>query len=329
MLTPPSDLDSAALVHALAHWELRDSRLEYLPVGFGSHHWSADGSDGRRAFVTVDDLAAGFQGGEEVDAAFAALERAYGTAASLRDSGGLEFVLAPLEDDEGVPVRRLNARYAVSVAPFVDGTSSPFGAYESKDERRRMGELLGRLHVAGALVPADLPRRDDCCIHSRSALSEALASLNLQWETGHFAEPTRVLLAAHVEELNLRLRNYDALASKVRQRSESWVLTHGEPHRGNVIVDALGGLRLVDWDTTLVAPRERDLRMVLDEELTGWDEYTATFGDVSLDHEALALYREGWELSDIAVFVALSRQPHEEDENTAATFAHLLEYLDG
>lgn len=327
MLTPPTDLDSAALVEALAHWGLRDPRLEYLPVGFGSHHWHTESSDGSRAFVTVDDLAAGFQGGEDVDSSFAALERAYRTAAFLRDAGGLEFVLAPLDDAEGAPTRRIGERYAVCVAPFVDGTSSSFGAYESTDERRRMGEILGRLHVAGEAVPAGLPRRDDLSIPSRSALSEALANLALPWETGPFAEATRALLAAHADELQRSLRSHDARAGRLRQRSDSWVVTHGEPHRGNVIVDAVGGRLLIDWDTTLVAPRERDLWWVLDDELAGWDEYTAIVGDVTLDTDALELYRQGWDLADVAVFVALFRQPHEEDENTAATFGHLRECL--
>jgi spectinomycin phosphotransferase len=329
MLTPPTDLDSTALVHALAHWDLSDARLEYTPVGFGSHHWTADGSEGLRAFVTVDDLAAGFQAGGGVEAAFAALERAYRTAAALRDLGGLDFVLAPLEDDEGALLRRLDERYAVSVAPFVDGTSSSFGAYESKDERRRIGELLGRLHVAGEIVPAGLPRRDDFSVPSRSALTEALATLGVAWETGPFAEPARILLAAAAEELEERLRSYDVLAARVRGRSQTWVITHGEPHRGNVIAAAAGGLRLVDWDTTRLAPRERDLWMVLDDELTGWDEYARLAGEVSLDREALELYRQWWDLADIALFVAVLRQPHEDDEQTAATYENLRGYLGG
>ena len=105
-------------------------------------------------------------------------------------------------------------------------------------------------------------------------------------------------------------------------------MTHGEPHRANVIVEAKDELRLIDWDTTRVAPRERDLWMVLDDELTGWDEYAAVVGDVSLDAEALELYRRWWDLADIATFVAVFRRPHEDDENTAATFAGLRGYLD-
>src|SRR5688572_10889860 len=113
MLAPPTDLDTPALVAALARWGLCDPALEYLPVGFGSHHWRAGRPDGTSAFVTVDDLAAGFQSGGVADSSFAALERAYRTAGALRDAG-LEFVLAPLGDDEGTPVRRIGKRYAAS-----------------------------------------------------------------------------------------------------------------------------------------------------------------------------------------------------------------------
>jgi spectinomycin phosphotransferase len=327
VLTPPADLDRGGLVSALAHWGLREARLVYLPVGFGAHHWAADGADGRRAFVTVDDLGAGFQRGDDADEAFVALERAYCTAAALRDEAGLEFVLAPLYDDEGVIVRRLAGRYAVSVAPFIEGTSSSYGAYESRAERRRMGNILGCLHAAGDRIPADLPRHDDCSIPSRSVLDDALAALDEPWGTGPFGDSTRVLLAGQREALNIRLRDYDALAAGVVGRPESWVLTHGEPHRANVLLDALGGLRLVDWDTALIAPRERDLGMVLDERLTGWSEYRSVVGDVSLDREALQLYRQWWDLADIAVFVALFRRPHDEDENTVASFTLLRSNL--
>jgi hypothetical protein len=53
-------------------------------------------------------------------------------------------------------------------------------------------------------------------------------------------------------------------------------------------------------DTTLIAPRERDLRMVLDDDLTGWDEYLAAAGDATLNLHAVELYRRWWELADIA-----------------------------
>ncbi len=317
MLTPPTDLDPQALVRALAHWGLHEPRLEYVPVGFGGHHWRAGD-----AFVTVDDLEAGFAAG------FAALDRAYRTAGALRDAG-LEFVLAAIPDDTGVPIRRLGERYAVSVTPFVEGTSSSFGNYETKDERRRTAELVGRVHAATGVLPPGLPRRDDLDIPARSTLEEALASLSRPWLTGPFAEPARTLLAHRADELRRTLQAHDERADRLRRRSGPWVVTHGEPHRANLVVDTTGSPHLVDWDTNLLAPRERDLWQVLDDELTGWEEYSAIVGDVALDAEAIEHYRRGWDLADIAAFVADFRRPHDEDENTVKAFGHLRAYLSG
>jgi spectinomycin phosphotransferase len=319
MLTPPADLDEATIAHALARWGLRSSELDYLPIGFGSHHWRTGDT-----FVTVDDLAAGFQAGDDEDEAFAALERAYRTASVLRDVG-LEFVLAPIADEEGRSIRRLTERYAVSVTPFVDGTSTSWGAYESKDERRRVAALVGRLHLAGERV-RDLPRLDELTIPSRPVLLEALATLDVPWQSGPYADRARTALAAASDDLHRRLAAYDRDAARVLERTDSWVVTHGEPHRANFITTS-EGLRLVDWDTTRLAPRERDLWLVLDDELTGWDEYAAVVGDVLLDRETLELYRRWWDLADIAVFTADLRRPHVDSEQSAANLKSLRDNL--
>ena len=176
--------------------------------------------------------------------------------------------------------------------------------------------------------PAGLPGRDDLEIPARSILEEALASLSVPWTTGPFAEPARALLAARTEKVQRSLKAHDERATRLRRRSDEWVVTHGEPHRANLIVDAAGAPYLVDWDTALVAPRERDLWHVLDDERTGWDEYAAIAGDVALDVEALEHYRQGWDLADIAAFVAEFHRPHEEDANTSASFGYLCASLD-
>ena len=162
MLTEPRDLDRSELTRVLAdRWGLRDPQLDYLAVGFGSHHWRAVDSRGTRSFVTVDDLEAGTRTTPDPDSALAALDRAFRTAALLRDDAALEFVLAPQVDREGEVIRRLNDRYAVTVAPLIDGESSEYGPYERPDDRREMGAVLGLLHAATEQVPTDLPRRED------------------------------------------------------------------------------------------------------------------------------------------------------------------------
>ena len=327
MLAEPTDLERAALLTALErHWRLHPVTLDYLPVGFGSHHWRAVDASGAEHFVTVDDLAAGFQT-PGMDDAFAALERAYTTAAFLRDEAKLDFVVAARPDDEGAVIRRVTERYAVTVSPLVAGETSEWGPWESVDDRRSMGGVLGRLHAVTNEIPAKLLRREDFAIPSRSVVMEALHALNRPWNSGPFAEPTRQLLAKAAESYLQRLQEYDDLAAEVLASSEPWVITHGEPHRANVIRASGGAMLLVDWDTTLLAPRERDLRMVLDDDLTGWDEYVAVVGDASLNPRAIELYRRWWDLADSAIYIALFRNPHARDGNTVASWENLTHCL--
>jgi spectinomycin phosphotransferase len=327
LFTEPRDLDRSDLEALLErHWKLRVVELEYLPVGFGSHHWLATDRHGEQRFVTADDLEAGFQAGPDTDSAFVALDRAFRTAAALRDRANLEYVVAPLLDDEGTVIRRLDARYAVTVSPFVEGESRSYGPFESPAERRQMQRILGRLHGASGRIPAGLPRRDDFAVPSRDALSEALRDLDRPWTSGPFAEPARRLLGDSLQDVERRFHEYDELAGELRGTSESWAITHGEPHSANVI-RAPDGLRLVDWDTTLVAPRERDLRMVLDDDMTGWAEYIDVTGPVTLDQRALRLYAVWWDLADIGIFIEGFRRPHERTEDTTAAWRALRSYL--
>jgi hypothetical protein len=53
-----------------------------------------------------------------------------------------------------------------------------------------------------------------------------------------------------------------------------------------------------------------DLRMVLHEDLTGWDNYIGAAGDTTLSREAIELYRRWWELADVTTFVDVCRRKH-------------------
>ena len=69
--------------------------------------------------------------------------------------------------------------------------------------------------------------------------------------------------------------------------------------------------------------------MVLDDGLTGWDEYRAAAADVALDLAALGLHRRMWALADIASFVALLRRSHADTTDTRKAVAALRTYLGG
>ena len=121
---------------------------------------------------------------------------------------------------------------------------------------------------------------------------EALDDRSATWSSGPFAEPARALLNGHAEALASALDHYDSLVSDVIGGSGISVLTHGEPHVGNTI-NTPDGVVLIDWDTLLVALRERDLWSLMGEDPAVRAYYENKAG-VTLDDEALSLYSLCW-----------------------------------
>jgi aminoglycoside phosphotransferase (APT) family kinase protein len=89
------------------------------------------------------------------------------------------------------------------------------------------------------------------------------------------------------------------------------VVTHGEPHPGNLIHTS-DGLALVDWDTVALAPPERDLWMLDDGSDTVVTAYRDLTG-ITLDRAAMAAYRLLWAITDVAAFTAQLRCEHQQD----------------
>jgi len=320
----PEGLLQAGLLAGLAEgWGLDAARAAYLPVGFGSHHWDVTDAAGRRRFVTVDDLDHKGWLGTDRDTAFAGLRAAFDPAVALRHDAGLPFVVAPLPASDGASVRRLDARYAVSVFPFVEGSGAGWGGERTAEERAGVIGLLAALHRA---TPAALPfaRRRHLDLPRRGSLEVALRELDRPWTGGPFSEPAREVLAAHTGSLLRRLAAYDRLAGQVAAAPEGLVVTHGEPHPGNVLHVA-GGLALVDWDTVGLAPPERDLWHVTadPDEL---DRYTEATGH-RVDAAAIALYRLRWDLDDISIYTAELRSPHARTADTEQAFLSLRGYV--
>jgi spectinomycin phosphotransferase len=303
-LNTPPRLDQGEIVAALAAgWGFRGAVVEYAALGFGSHHWIATDAGGARCFVTVDDLS------NAGDSGFARLTAAFQTARRLRDDG-LEFVVAPLPDGRGDVVRRLNVRFSIAVFPYIEGVSGRFGAYAAEQQRRDVRGLIDLLHGATGVVE-DIALREDFSVAARRSLEHALTELDRPWDSGPFAEPARLLLVEIEEDLQAAFATYDELVELASADPTPWVITHGEPHAGNVIWTD-DGPRLVDWDTALIAPAARDLWAV---------------AGPSAD-PGFALYRLRWDLTEIALYVSEFRRPHDRTADTVVSWRGLQHSAD-
>lgn len=310
----PDGVEVGAVIDALRDgWGFEVDTVEYAPVGAGSFHWHVTDGSGTRGFVTVDDLGWKTWLGDTHDESFEGLAHAFDAAAALR-AAGLHFVVAPIRAGDDESVRRLDERYSIALFPFVDGQPGDFGPYGNDDDRLGVVALLAELHAATAAagmgvltVGFELP--------GRRHLELALAEQDEPWTGGPLSEPARAAVRASAPQLTDLLAFADRLAAEARTRRGDWVVTHGEPHPGNVMRTTEGEQVLVDWDTVALGPPERDLWMLVDEGEDASELYAQLTG-TQPDEAALDFFRLTWELKDLAEYLNLFRSPHEENDDT-------------
>jgi spectinomycin phosphotransferase len=313
---PPDGIDNRQLCRTLdEHWDLAPARLGYMPVGFGDHHWELTDCAGRRWFVTVAGLTGGWRGTGPA-AGYADLRAAMDTVVALAEAG-LEFAVAPVPTIDGRALAPLGAEHAITVFPYVDGA---YGDEIPPLDPLSVIDLLARLHRATPLARRTAPvRRLD--LAARPVLEAALGDLRLPWNGGPYSEPARQLLARHAFRLGQALTRFDELVSEAG--SGPPVITHGEPHPGNILRVA-GKLRLIDWDTTGLAPPERDLWSVADADSAEAERYAELTGHRA-SPAAMRAYRMRWSLDEIALSLSDFRGPHEQNEDTELTWGALTE----
>jgi spectinomycin phosphotransferase len=316
MYEPPTFVTDAEVLRGVSEgWRVDVDSVEYLPVGFGAHHWVARQALTPRLFITLDAL--------EPRRAADALEAAYAGAAALA-AGGLEFVLAPVAHRSGgftVPM----AGHALSCTPWREGVVAGTGPIESAQLARDNAAALARLHAARLDRPIPTWRP-----LVGPDLADGLAELTeTSWATGPYGESARVAIRRRVPAIRDWTKDYHQLAD--RARSRPWVPTHGEPHTANQLLSAVPGkgddplepprkarILFVDWETLARAPRERDLRPLVD---AGHAELVAP------DQAMIQLFDLEWRLDEISHYAARFFRPHHGTKDDRVAFGGLLAEL--
>ena len=295
MLEKPDLQDEKIIACVQAEYGLRVAAIAFLPLGadLNTAVYRVIAEDGAAYFLK---LRSGV-----FDETSVALPK------FLSDQGSAH-ILAPLATASGQLWANLDT-CKVILYPFVDGRNG----YEVNLSDRQwieFGAALKRVH--SVTLPAALSSRIQRETYSprwRDIVKTFMARL----ETGVFEDPVAANVAAFLQtkraEVFDLVERTERCAQALHAHSPEFVLCHSDLHAGNILIAADGAFYLVDWDTPILAPQERDLmyagggqfgdaRTPQAEEILFYQGY----GQTQIEPSALAYYRYERIVEDIAVY---------------------------
>jgi len=294
MLEKPDFPDEKIIACLQAEYGLRVAAIAFLPLGadLNTAVYRITNDDGTAYFLK---LRSGV-----FDETSVALPK-------FLSEQGITHIIAPLETNSGQLWTNLD-RFKVFVYPFIKGRNG----YEvdlTDEHWIEFGAALKRIH--SVTLPAELSnhiRRETFSPKWRESVKASLARI----ETDTFDDPVAADMAAFLrtkraEVLDLVERT-ERCAQALQTRSPEFVICHADLHAGNILIAASGALYIIDWDTLILAPKERDLMYA------GGGQFGATrtpdeeerlfyrgYGQAAVDSDALAYYRFERIIEDIAV----------------------------
>jgi spectinomycin phosphotransferase len=127
-----------------------------------------------------------------------------------------------------------------------------------------------------------------------------------------FPDPIAAQMAAFLrakrDDISHMVERAEALGDALRARPPEPVLCHADLHAANVLIDTDGALYVVDWDTLIFAPKERDLMFIGGGIGGAWNSaqeeawFYQGYGQTDIDPLALAYYRYERFVEDVAEY---------------------------
>ena len=253
-------------------------------------------------------------------------------ASLLRHRCNIPGVVAPLETLNGalsIPWQD----FQVSLFPFIEGKSRwdlwKVGKDFTDAELSQTGELLATIHGCPDTIASDsltiakydLPLRHE--FHTVLEAPEKIPTRN------GYQKRLLEAIAKHRLEVLQTLERYDALGRSAAARQTSFVITHGDPTPGNLILDTENQLHLIDWDGVCLGPPEKDLVSFTGErfEIVLEEYLTERQSDVSLHTDIFGFYIYEWTLNEIRDYGTKILFKNEDVQQNEYDWESLQDYL--
>lgn len=290
MLEPPKLADDLIIAQLSASYDLGVQALEFLPVGNDARAWSYRIKAATGTF-------------------FLKLRRGPVNRAALIVpryllNCGIDSVVAPIPAKSGGLYARIHANedFALMLYPFIIGVSR-WDMSLTAAQWGDWGRIMRSIHDASIpLELADDVPNEVFALKWLDKLERVEALLARGDYEGEVAEAVAQTWRENADVIDRCRRRYLSLGERLRVRSPDFIICHADIHRANIILDAAGAIHIVDWDETLLAPKERDLMFFIDDGFSAaaTAAFLTGYGETAVDPLALAYYKYDWVMQELA-----------------------------
>jgi len=293
MIEPPNISDKRIISALQEHFSLRVRAIEFLPLGLDAASWA-------------------YRVEAESGVYFLKLRKNIPNPAGILiprflKEQGIQQVMAPLSSSKGNAWEKVDDFYFI-LYPFIRG-QQVMNIGMSDEHWVEFGSVIKRLHTT-KLTP-------DVASQIRR---EMFASPRLEWDkkihaqilTNEYSDPFQAELAEFWRENHVTIATIldrsEELSKQMQSAHPEFVLCHADIHTANVLRTEDDHIFIVDWDETMLAPKERDLMFVLGtifgDQMAGKAErlFFEGYGKPEIDRVALAYYRYNWCVEDMGGF---------------------------
>jgi spectinomycin phosphotransferase len=193
--------------------------------------------------------------------------------------------------------------------PFIEGQSG-LERNLSDQDWVTFGRVLKAIHTT--TLPPELADRIPHESYSPQ-WRDMVKQFQAQVEVESFADPSAASLARLMKdkraEISHLIQRAEDLGAVLQSQPANLVLCHSDIHVGNILMNTVDKLYIVDWDQPILAPKERDL-MFIGAGIDGRGDYADQdehlfyegYGQTAVDPVALAYYRYERIVQDVAAY---------------------------
>ena len=183
-------------------------------------------------------------------------------ASLLRHQCNISGIVAPLETQNG-DLSVLWQNFQVSLFPFIEGKSRwdlwKVGKDFTDAEFAQTAALLATIHGCTEAVAANSLTVAAYDLPLRKELHRVLEAPRQIPPQNRYQKQLLETITQHSSEILQTLERYDSLGRSALALQTPFVITHGDPTPGNLIIDAENRLHIIDWDGVCLGPPEKDL----------------------------------------------------------------------